>query len=347
MGKPDHKLPREHRLRLTTRVQESARALATAVERGFNHWILTFSGGKDSTATLILALETALEKQLPIQRIDVVYSDTLIEIPVIQQHAIHFLEFLAGVERLRQLPMHLHIVRPALEERFWVCLLGKGYPPPHQRFRWCTRRLKIEPVEAQLRDIIRPNRTGIVTGVRFGESVERDRQLRASCRRGGECGQGAWLQYSTRLQAVYLAPIAYWQACDVWDFLNFWAPGRGYPVNLLEDIYNGRDTRFGCWMCTVVRQDKAMAKIVGRHEWAHLRPLMDFRDRILSITQSARSRYLRPDGKPGRLSLETRRQLLDELLRLQDTVGICLIEEDEVQYIRTLWANPQYGPYGR
>lgn len=128
MDKPDPELPREHHLRLTTRVQESARALAAAVERGFNHWILTFSGGKDSTATLILVLETALEQQLPIQRIDVVYSDTLIEIPVIQQHAIHFLEFLARFERLRQLPMHLHIVRPALEERFWVCLFCRTGP---------------------------------------------------------------------------------------------------------------------------------------------------------------------------------------------------------------------------
>jgi DNA sulfur modification protein DndC len=333
-------------VRLERCLQESTRVLASVVEHGFDHWVLTFSGGKDSTATLVLALEAALQRKLSIQRLDVVYSDTLIEIPVIRQHAIRFLESLAGFERLRPLPLHFHIVRPALEERFWVCLLGKGYPPPHQRFRWCTRRLKIEPVEAQLQNVIQPSRTVIVTGVRFGESAERDRHLRASCRRGGECGQGAWFQYSSRLQAAYLAPIAFWKECDVWDFLNLYAPVWGYPTHFLEgEVYNGRETRFGCWMCTVVRQDRAMEKITARPEWAHLRPLLEFRERVLRLTSSPESRYRRSDGTPGRLSLKTRKQLLSELLQLQRALDAPLIEEEEVGFIKALWSKREYGEY--
>lgn len=252
-------------LRLLERLRETSQTLASTLERGFDHWILTFSGGKDSTTTLIVALETALQGSLPVRRVDVVYSDTLVEIPIIHSYAVGFLRFLEGFERLRSLPLFCHVVRPPLEQRFWVCLLGKGYPPPHQRFRWCTKRLKIKPVEAALKAHVRPNRTVILTGVRFGESPDRDRRMNHSCRRGGECGHGAWFQYSARLKATYLAPIAYWQECDVWDFLNFLAPEWGYPTHLLEnEIYNGRETRFGCWMCTVVRRDKALEKIGKR-----------------------------------------------------------------------------------
>jgi len=332
--------------RLELCLKESARALAAIAERGLDHWILTFSGGKDSTTAVIVAIETVLREKLHISRIDVVYSDTLMEIPVIHFYAIQFMNFLSDYERLRSLPLHLHVVRPVLEERFWVCLLGKGYPPPHQRFRWCTRRLKIAPVEAALKAYVNPNRTAILTGVRFGESSSRDRRLNHSCRRGGECGQGAWLQYSARLQAFYLAPIAYWRECEVWDFLNFVAPDWGYPTQMLErDVYRGRETRFGCWMCTVVRQDKAMEKIISRSEWAHLRPLLEFRKRVLDLTSSYESRYRLPDGKPGRLSLRTRQQLLAELLQLQEDLKIPLIDEEEVSLIKALWAVPRYGEY--
>jgi len=346
---PLDKLRNEHSgngRRLELRLKESTQALVSTVERGFDHWILTFSGGKDSTTTVVLALETALREELPVIRIDIVYADTLIEIPVIRDYALEFLKFLTEFKRLQSLPIYFHIVRPALEERFWVCLLGKGYPPPHQNFRWCTKRLKIEPVETALKEHIQPNRTVILTGVRFGESASRDQRMNYSCRRGGECGQGVWFQYSARLQAAYLAPIAYWRECDVWDFLNFLAPLWGYPTHRLEkDVYNGRETRFGCWMCTVVKQDKAMEKITARPEWAHLRPLMEFRKRVLRLTSSAESRYRRPDGKPGRLSLKTRKQLLEELLQLQKDLKISLIDDEEIEMIKTLWTDSKYKKY--
>lgn len=317
---------------------QSQDTLQAITNIGYNHWIITFSGGKDSTATLIVALETALILSQQIQRIDIVYSDTEIEIPSIHQYAIRFLEHLMSFDRLARLPIHCHIVRPEVEDSFWVCLLGKGYPPPHQRFRWCTRRLKIEPVESALKSFVQPGSTVIITGVRFGESSSRDVRLLKSCGRGGECGQGAWLDYSSRLKAGYLAPIAYWKECDVWDFLQFHAPELGYPTNYLEEsVYNGRGTRFGCWMCTVVRQDKAMEKITLLSEWAHLKPLLDFRQRVKDLTGRLESRVLRKDGKPGRLNLAVRQKLLNELLELEKRVGIELISSDQVLAIQEHW----------
>jgi DNA sulfur modification protein DndC len=157
--------------RLLEHIKETKRIMVKFFYRGYDHWIITFSGGKDSTTVVILALETILQKNLSIQRIDVVYSDTLIEIPAIYQYALKFLDFLKQCDRLKTLPLFCHITQPRMEDRFWVCLLGKGYPPPHQRFRWCTERLKINPMEAALKAYIQPNRTVILTGVRFGVSL--------------------------------------------------------------------------------------------------------------------------------------------------------------------------------
>ena len=332
--------------RFISRLQESQIALLGQLARGYDHWIITFSGGKDSTTSLVVVLETALTIWKKIRRIDIVYADTLVEIPVIRESALNFLRYLKASPRLAKLPLYYHVVYPAVEQRFWVCLLGKGYPPPHQRFRWCTRRLKIEPAEKALKAFTQPDQTMIITGVRFGESINRDVILNNSCKRGGECGQGAWFQYSHRLKAGYFAPIAYWQECDVWDFLNFYAPSLGYPTAHLEtDVYNGRETRFGCWVCTVVRQDRAMKKITELRKWQHLRPLLEFRNRIVRMTSSPQSRYRRPDGNVGRLTLCVRGTLLNELLGLQESLGLTLITQPEIRLIRNFWKQPKYQDY--
>ncbi len=326
------------------RLAESTTALGSLVSQGYDHWIITFSGGKDSTTTLIIALEAALNLSHKVHRIDLVYSDTQVEIPVIKQYALDFLSHLKRLDRLAELPLVCHVVSPAVEESFWVCLLGKGYPPPHQQFRWCTQRLKIRPAEKALKSFAQPNRTVVLTGVRFGESRNRDNRLRQSCSRGGECGQGVWLEYSPRLQAMYLAPIVDWRECDVWDFLNFYAPQLGYPTEQLErGVYNGRETRFGCWMCTVVRQDKAMEKITSLPQWLHLKPLFEFRKHVKEIASQLDSRVLRSNGKPGRLTLEVRKILLDELLELQKQMSMTLISQDEEAAIRRLWQEEKYG----
>lgn len=324
-------------LRVLTRVNETKAALTHVLENGYDHWIVTFSGGKDSTSTVVIALETALEHCREVKRIDVICADTMIEIPTIHQYALSFLNNLRSLSRLEPLPLYYHVALPAVDQRFWVRLLGKGYPPPHQKFRWCTRRLKIEPVERRLKRFVQPNRTVIVTGVRFGESKHRDRRLLQSCTRGGECGQGLWFQYSSRLKAGYLAPLIDWENCDVWDFLLFIAPGLGYPTGQLHKVYNGRETRFGCWMCTVVRQDKAMEKTVAQPEWSHLTPLAEFRKHVWEVTRPTETRLLRDNGQPGRLRHEIRKALLERLLTVQREVGFDLISAEEIQSIKEIW----------
>jgi len=226
-----------------------------------------------------------------------------------------------------------------MEERFWVKTLGYGYPPPHQMFRWCTRRLKIEPVEQRLKKYFKKDRTAIMTGVRYGESRSRDERLNSSCSRGGECGQGVWFQHSEKLGVGYLAPIINWKSCEVWDFLAGFAPSLGYPVKDIEQIYNGHETRFGCWMCTVVKQDKAMERTIAQDKWSHLQPMADYRNYLWDITRNPNVRLLRKDGSVGKVRKNTRRHLLNELLKVQIKVGFELISPAEIKVIEKIWKN--------
>ena len=319
------------------RIEESFKAFDYVLNQGYDNWLITFSGGKDSTLTLVLALEYVLKNTGKVERIDVVYSDTLLEIPSIHQYTISFLDYLMEDEKFRELPLLCHIVYPKLEERFWVKVLGKGYPPPHQKFRWCTKRMKIDPCEHGLKEHIIKGKTAILTGVRFGESNARDQRLNASCARGGECGQGLWFEKSGKLGTGYLAPIINWPVCDVWDFLMGFAPYIGYPTKNLEKVYNGHDTRFGCWTCTVVKQDKAMAKTITQPEWAHLQPLYDFRNYLWDVTRPRKARVLRKDGTASKIKLKYRKALLKKLLIVQNKVKMELIRKEELTHIQNMW----------
>lgn len=156
--------------RLIESVEHTNRAFDKTLERGLDHWIIMYSGGKDSTTTLLLALEYARSNK-NIRQIDVIYSDTQVEIPTIHSYAYRFLDMLA----MPQVNLRIHKVKPEPEKSFWTLVIGKGYPPPHQKFRWCTSKMKIQPAEKVTREVMTPTKTAIMTGVRFGESDVRDK----------------------------------------------------------------------------------------------------------------------------------------------------------------------------
>src|SRR5690554_4954795 len=113
-------------------------------------WVIGFSGGKDSTAVLSL-IYTAVEKIQPEERhkhVYVVCSDTLVETPVVVDLITTTLEQINARAKDRGLPFSAHQVMPKSNDTFWVNLLGKGYPAPTQSFRWCTERMKIDPVSS-------------------------------------------------------------------------------------------------------------------------------------------------------------------------------------------------------
>jgi len=185
------------------------------------------------------------------------------------------------------------------------------------KFRWCTKRLKIDPGNLIVKGI--PGQRAVLAGVRYGESAARIARLSAKCGRDGECDQDFWFVRGPEQDgANYLAPIVIWKTCKVWDFLAFVSPLMDWPTAGLLSLYGSKYMRFGCWMCTPIRRDGALETVVERQEWNHLRPLGEFRERRDKESRKASNRRVRPDGGPGALDLRFRRRVLRELLELQE-----------------------------
>jgi DNA sulfur modification protein DndC len=111
-------------------------------------WLVGFSGGKDSTmlASLIfnsvLTVPAAQRKKL----VSVLCTDTRVEIPAIAEIVEGALSRMRKFSQQSGLNIEVNLLKPPPEQSFWVNIIGRGYPPPNRTFRWCTQRLKIDPV---------------------------------------------------------------------------------------------------------------------------------------------------------------------------------------------------------
>ena len=116
-------------------------------------WILGFSGGKDSTCMvqIIWNALSSLPPEKATKKIFVISSDTLVESPKIVEQITTTLGMMEAAARQGSLPISTNLVKPKIEDSFWVCLLGKGFPAPSNLFRWCTDRLKIRTPTASSR----------------------------------------------------------------------------------------------------------------------------------------------------------------------------------------------------
>jgi len=319
-------------------LERSLGKLQQAFIAGKTKWVVTYSGGKDSTLLAVLAGEI-LRRRLwwSPQSVDVVFSDTLQEIP--QMHKVA-MNFVAHIENLSKsgLPITSHVTHPDWSQTFWFLILGKGYPVPHRRFWWCTERLKVNPVKKILGKLGQGEDVAVLTGVRFGESDRRDGRMKkaASCLGEGECGQV--LEYQGAL-----APIAHWRTCHVWDFLALYAPLWGWPTEDVVNLYGDSPVRFGCWTCTLVEKDRALEAVMAKNGNGHLQGLAKFRQRLIDVTADPMMRVVRPNNVPGKLKISVRRMLLNELLELQKEMGIQLIRPEEIEAIQQYWENDTKG----
>ena len=139
-------------------------------------WVVGYSGGKDSTATLqlvwlALAALPHEERQKPVH---VISTDTLVENPIVAAWGTRSLECMKTAAQEAQLPITPHRLTPTVSDSFWVNLIGKGYPAPRPKFRWCTERLKIRPSNTFITNVVQESGEAIVVlGTRKAESTKR------------------------------------------------------------------------------------------------------------------------------------------------------------------------------
>lgn len=336
-------------------------------------WVVGFSGGKDSTAALQLVWY-ALKRLPPEQRTKHVYvvsSDTLVEAPAIALRIDESLQRINEAAKQDGLPITAHKVTPEITESFWVNLIGRGYPAPYQRFRWCTDRMKIKPSNKFILDrVTEHGEVVVILGVRKAESFTRKQVINL------HKIEGSRLARHSMLPGAYVyTPIEEFTVKDIWDYLTLFAANPwGMNNEDLAQLYGNAqgecpmvidtltpscgNTRFGCWVCTVVDRDRSMeAMIESGDDW--MRPMLEFRDRIMAT----RNPEVKPDIRNavrrngqvmikdnrliyGSFTFEFRQQLLRELLTVQNQIQrhkplMKLIQDEEVHEIRRIWRSEE------
>ena len=146
-------------------------------------WIIGFSGVKDSTVLLTLvwlAMQQISEEGKPLSRkIYVVCNDTMVENPVIEEYVSKVLLKISRAAKDQKLPIKVTTTTPALEDSFWCCVIGKGYPVPNNAFRFCTEKMKIKPTSQFITDQVAADGEAIVlVGTRLTESQARERSIK-------------------------------------------------------------------------------------------------------------------------------------------------------------------------
>jgi len=323
----------------------------TAYGAEYRHWAIAYSGGKDSSATVaavVHLIETGRVKAP--ESLTVLYADTRMELPPLHAAA------MAMLEALRGRGITTRIVLPVMDDRFFVYMFGRGVPPPSNTFRWCTSQIKIEPMLAALKGL--RDQTGekllMLTGVRLGESAQRDSRIAMSCgKNGAECGQG-WFQEATpEAIADTLAPLLHWRVCFVWDWLYFFGGEHGLPTQIVAEAYGGDEVneinaRTGCVGCNLASRDLALETILTNPRWHRLAPLMELRPLYAELKKP--HNRLRKDGsetrkdgslvtnpcRMGPLTFEARKMGLARIMDIQGRAGVDLINEQEEARIREL-----------
>lgn len=330
-------------------------------------WIIGFSGGKDSTVMLQLVWE-ALKQVKDLhgvvgRDIYVVCNDTMVENPVITEYVYRVLDKIEQAAVEQGVPIQVIKTIPRLEDSFWVNLIGKGYPAPNNAFRWCTERLKIKPTQRFIiEQVDQFGEAVILIGTRSAESASRAKSMKKHAIKGKRL-----TKHPTQPNTFMYAPIRHLMLEEVWYVINTMPSPWGADNNELFQIYSDASaddyecptvvtdkehkscgqSRFGCWTCTVVKQDKSMSALI-ENGLTWLKPLLKLRNELAEERNIIENRM--PQRRNGTDAVngmgpyfpQYRASVLHRLLKAQKEVQqekphVELITNQELIAIQTIW----------
>ncbi len=285
---------------------------------GMTPWIIGYSGGKDSTTVLQLMVEVLLElkgKNQAKKMVYVISSDTLVENPLVLSKTTSSINNINDFARRECLPLKAEMIYPRDNDTFFVKLIGSGYPSPIQSFRWCTDRVKIIPANDYIYSkVSESGEVVLLLGTREAESNSRKRSMEKHYIEGSNLSM-----HSSITNAWTYAPIAKLDVNEVWSYLLKNECPWGDNNNDLYMMYSSStqdgecplvideetkakqtcgNSRFGCWTCTVVKEDKSLNGFIESGEtW--LQPLVDYRNYLIEIRDEESKRNV--FNRQGRL----------------------------------------------
>jgi 3'-phosphoadenosine 5'-phosphosulfate sulfotransferase (PAPS reductase)/FAD synthetase len=218
-----------------------------------------------------------------------------------------------------------------------------------------------------------------VTGVRWGESTNRDGKLEAAgCSAGGECG----VKELSSGENIY-GPIINWSVQDVFDWLSGNLPGsvgeKIQKVNsdLIEiatgllDVYGVKkgmkigdgcsksgSVRFGCIGCPALVKDKVLEKNVLL-DAATYKPLKRLYH-IWKLCRLQTNRLKRPIAQKkiertgkivgfglrtfefGPMRMDVRQELFHKVMQIQNESGVEIMTKADIAFIKQCWVDKVY-----
>lgn len=332
-------------------------------------WIIGFSGGKDSTA--LLQLVWLALKNIPVEfrnrKIYVVCNDTLVENPIITDYVFGVLKQIQQAAVEQGLPIEVQKTIPRLEDTFWVNIIGRGYPVPNNAFRWCTDKMKIKPTSRFIIDQVAENGEAIILiGTRSAESATRAKSIKKHEIRGKRL-----TKHPHHHNTYVYSPIKDLLLEEVWYIINAMTSPWGADNSKLFQIYTDASaddyecptmvtdkshsscgqSRFGCWTCTVVKEDKSMSAMVSKgYPW--LKPILDLRASMVDERNISENRLpTRRNGQnavteeghnQGNYTQKYRAKLLEQVLFAQREIQyekphLELITNQELVAIQVVW----------
>jgi len=205
---------KHHLNAITEEAYEFVRRTAARFPR--ENIVISFSGGKDSTATADVVL-----KALSDPCIVHIFGDTTLEFPSTVKY----------VKRYRDNhPNAIFLVAKNEEQLFSkVC---EDIGPPARMMRWCCSMFKTGPITRTINSLYRNQQILTFYGIRKAESVSRSKYNRVE-----DDAESVKIQ-----QQTVASPIFFWKDIDIWLYL------LGEKVDFNEAYKLGYD-RVGCWCC--------------------------------------------------------------------------------------------------
>lgn len=188
-----------------------------AVE-GFDeeHIVLSFSGGKDSTATADVVI-----KSLGNPSLVHIFGNTTLEFPLTYEYANRYRE---------DHPLAIFKTAKNREQNFYdVC---EDIGPPARMMRWCCSMFKTGPITRVINGLYRNQQILTFYGIRKSESVSRSKYNRIE-----DDAESVKIQ-----QQTVASPIFFWKDIDIWLYL------LAEKVDF-NDAYRLGYDRVGCWCC--------------------------------------------------------------------------------------------------
>ena len=332
-------------------------------------WLIGYSGGKDSSLLVSLVIEvvTRLPEHERNKKIFIVTSDTGVENPIVKKYMHTSSQKINEFSQKINANVQADIIYPDVTQSYWNLVIGLGYPTPEPPgFRWCTERLKIIPMNKYTNEIIEKyGQVVLLLGVRKAESLARMRSILSR-----EIKGKILIPHSDIKGAYVYNPLTEIKNDLVWEYLlkNNGISSWGVDMKYLFSLYQGENlgeeqsvigeidknkipvtgnSRFGCWCCTIVKEDKSLQNFIN-HGSTELIPLRDFRNWLVSIRQDPNFRdnkrrngkvYQKENGEYGfgPFKMSARQEILKRLLMVEKETGFELITLDELKMIDTVW----------